>query len=245
MSFILNALKKSEKERQLRENPHLHDVRSTPAFLRRKQLHAHRKRKVFFVLGLVVIISGCIFYVLGSNVENWKFQKMKEPSIAGSLPAVVEKEEVQVQKRSLSSSDVIFQEELERKGIPDVSSKFLVSAQKKNEERHEPAPNKAYDDVKHTITVNKEILFIRSLAERQNEVPLPDMKNLPVVTQDALPKLHFAGHTYSTDPKKRMIIINNNILREGQKIDKNLQLIEITRNGVVLEFNGRKFKKNF
>jgi hypothetical protein len=244
MSFILNALKKSEKERQHRDNPHLHDVRNTPAFLRKKQLHASRKRKVFFVLGLVVILFSCILYILGPNIENWKFQKETDMSVLGLLPIGDEKEKIRLHTSS-SSSNPVFQAELERKEVPGVSRKKPILDQNVIVEQHVPGSSKSYDAVKHTITVNNEILFARSLAERQNDAPFPDLKNLSVNTKDLLPELHFAGHTYSIDPKKRMIIINNNILREGEKIDNNLQLIEITWNGVVLEFKGRKFKKVF
>lgn len=71
---------------------------------------------------------------------------------------------------------------------------------------------------------------------------IPDRAELPVATKDTFPQLHFAGHAWSTVPSKRMIIINNAILREGDRIDPQLRLMEITRRGVILEQGEKKFR---
>ncbi|BCL61756.1 hypothetical protein DGMP_24490 [Desulfomarina profundi] len=71
---------------------------------------------------------------------------------------------------------------------------------------------------------------------------IPDRAELPVTTKDTFPQLHFAGHAWSTVPSKRMIIINNAILREGDRIDPQLRLMEITRRGVILEQGEKKFR---
>ena len=38
-----------------------------------------------------------------------------------------------------------------------------------------------------------------------------------------------------------MIIINGNILREGDRVDDTIKLIEITWTGVILDRNGKQF----
>ncbi|WP_457576457.1 general secretion pathway protein GspB [Desulfomarina sp.] len=75
-----------------------------------------------------------------------------------------------------------------------------------------------------------------------NSQPLPDQPELPATAKDKFPQLHFAGHAYSTIPSKRMIIINNAILREGERINTQLRLVEITRRGIILERDGEKFR---
>ncbi|MGW8195346.1 MAG: general secretion pathway protein GspB, partial [Desulforhopalus sp.] len=72
--------------------------------------------------------------------------------------------------------------------------------------------------------------------------PLPLVKDLPANLRAQLPKFHFAGHTYSEDPAQRMIIINNNITREGDRIDLDTRLVEITWEGVVIDYKGIKFR---
>lgn len=78
--------------------------------------------------------------------------------------------------------------------------------------------------------------------QQANENPIAAKQ--PVVTKEKFPNLQFAGHAYSTNPAKRMIIINNSILREGDRINSQLRLMEITPDGVILEQDGQKFNVN-
>ncbi|SDO74473.1 general secretion pathway protein GspB [Desulforhopalus singaporensis] len=70
---------------------------------------------------------------------------------------------------------------------------------------------------------------------------VPDFSELAENIKSRIPPLHFAGHTYSETPDQRMIIINNNIVKEGDMVDARLRLVEITWEGVVLEFAGTRF----
>jgi hypothetical protein len=70
---------------------------------------------------------------------------------------------------------------------------------------------------------------------------VPDLQNLPRAIQNGIISLRFAGHAYSINPEKRIIIINNTILREGDRINSRLRLAEITPAGVILEQDGQKF----
>lgn len=60
--------------------------------------------------------------------------------------------------------------------------------------------------------------------------------------QAALPELSFSGHVYSPDPRLRMIMINNAVVREGDPIAADLTLDEIVEEGVVLRFNNTRFR---
>ena len=55
-----------------------------------------------------------------------------------------------------------------------------------------------------------------------------------------LPNLQFNSHIYSADPSGRRIMINSIYLREGQHFS-GMSVIEITNEGVVLEKNDTKF----
>jgi len=71
---------------------------------------------------------------------------------------------------------------------------------------------------------------------------IQNFEDLPPDIKRKVPELVFAGHTYSQDPSQRMIIINNSIKREGDPIDPEMRLIEITWGGVVIEFEGSTFQ---
>lgn len=76
----------------------------------------------------------------------------------------------------------------------------------------------------------------------QEETPrLINADELPEDLKRSLPVLNISGHTYSQDPRRRIILINNRILREGDFVEQGLQLKEITWTGVVLDFQGTLF----
>lgn len=57
-----------------------------------------------------------------------------------------------------------------------------------------------------------------------------------------IPKLSLAGHAYSTSPAQRMVMVNNRIVREGDNIGPDLQLEEITWNGVIFRYKEIQFR---
>jgi len=239
MSFILNALKKSEKERQLYENPHLHVVHGCPPSFKRNTVHNHRKRNGLIFAVMLAMVSGASVYTFRSRIPVVALIYAPESATVGTEPSarLIENEKnlVQFSSRNLEpqaerNAQMTGRNVGRLKGtnkIPVVSHNLTV---KRNSSGH-------------TIAINNEILFVRSRLENQDKTVLPEFEDLPGSLQAVIPELHCAGHTYSTEPGKRMIIINNSILREGEKIDENLRLVEITWDGLILEFNGERFIK--
>jgi cytoskeletal protein RodZ len=71
---------------------------------------------------------------------------------------------------------------------------------------------------------------------------IPTAGQLPPSAQANVGKMKFAGHVYSEDTARRMIMINNKILREGDAIDTDFRLQEITRSGVILLYKSAPFR---
>ncbi|MFV0436901.1 MAG: general secretion pathway protein GspB [Desulfopila sp.] len=77
-------------------------------------------------------------------------------------------------------------------------------------------------------------------APAMSQLPFPD--ELPPSIRQQLPTLRFAGHTYADRPADRLIIINGSIRREGERAERGLTLEEITWEGVILDFQGTRFQ---
>lgn len=71
---------------------------------------------------------------------------------------------------------------------------------------------------------------------------LPLFQDLPASVQKILPPLKLAGHVYSQDSSRRMIIINNRICREGDLVESQLYLDRIMWEGVVLRYKEIRFR---
>ncbi len=73
------------------------------------------------------------------------------------------------------------------------------------------------------------------------ETKLPLMEELPLALRAQLPEMKFSGHVFSPTPELRMIMINTSIVREGDLIDADLRLMEITRDGLIMSHSGTDF----
>ena len=82
----------------------------------------------------------------------------------------------------------------------------------------------------------------KPLSEEHLEPALPLFEELPVQVRNRIPELSFAGHAYGDDAGKRMIIINNRIVREGDLISNGLSLEQITLDGVIISYKALVFR---
>ena len=68
------------------------------------------------------------------------------------------------------------------------------------------------------------------------------IEELPLAIRAQLPEMKYSGHVFSPNPRLRMILINTTVVREGDLIDSDTRLVEITRDGLVMSYKGTNFK---
>lgn len=71
---------------------------------------------------------------------------------------------------------------------------------------------------------------------------LPQLQELPEDIQRRVPDMSFSSHMYSSEPRFRSIIINGRRLKEGQYLNDQIRVREITDSGVVLDLEGTLFE---
>lgn len=67
------------------------------------------------------------------------------------------------------------------------------------------------------------------------------MSELPAALREALPPLTIRGFVHSDDPASRLVVVNERMLREGDEIAAELTLERIDPDGMVLNFRGYRF----
>jgi general secretion pathway protein B len=68
---------------------------------------------------------------------------------------------------------------------------------------------------------------------QQSETSAPPLQAL-----QSIPTLTITGHTYSSVPDKRSVVMNDRLWREGEPIRDGVILKEITRDGITLDVQG-------
>jgi len=78
-------------------------------------------------------------------------------------------------------------------------------------------------------------------AERATEV-MP-MNDLPASIRQEIPGITISFHVYSSNPVERRIMINNELLRQGESLSPGFEVERITPDGVVLNYKGYRFQR--
>ena len=73
--------------------------------------------------------------------------------------------------------------------------------------------------------------------------PVLAMSDLPLAIQQELPPMSISVHAYSGKAGDRLVGINNRLLHEGQEDAPGLKLEQITPDGMILSFRGYSFRR--
>lgn len=227
MSYILDALRKSETERRQGKVPDLgHQV---------QLIHRPKKRKaspvVWLALALVVNagVLAVLFWPQGSKVVAVATSEQPSDDVGEKTPpADVEKQSVQAE---VSES------------VPEVEPS-PVKAQ-----ADEPLAETGSVALNSSQRERPTIIVPEAEASRDNSVlrapapagRVPHLVELPLSFQKSVPDLTFNSHIYASDPFASRVMINSNYLRRGDSFS-GLRVESITQDGVVLSKQGQRFR---
>ena len=219
MSFILDALKKSEIERQRQSVPGLMDARSG----------ARRSRLPLWAaaLGLLLGINLVVLaLVLWHKSAPSALAPRPPDSAAPRAPAAAAAAAPPVTEHfsPLDSSPVY---------APEIPV---------------PAAEGARKTAVHAVRHSDPILSDQSAqAQAQAQPPddpqeiLPSISEINLTGAQALPDLHLDVHVYATNPADRFVYINMRKYHEGAALTEGPRVERIRRDGVVLNYQGLRF----
>jgi general secretion pathway protein B len=218
MSYILEALKKSENERSRDKIPGLGADHSRHYSVREE------RRPPIVKWVLVSIALSSVFLCLGW----WLFQGKQSVEIVDQpLVALITPASLPV------TTDI----------IEPVSPKPQTSVQeqiyKKNDKDDAP--------VVASLSVPLPVESVESDAVPDpvpEDIDILLLEELPEAIRDKIPSLSFAGHVYAIERSQRMIMINMHVVREGAMVEPDLILEEIEENGVILRYGEVTFRIN-
>jgi len=250
MSYILDALKKSEQERQRGNVPDIKAVHNSSA----KTVAESSRSWWIYLFVLVLLVNAAIFAVvyLDGTSEETTTQTMQDSNLAAlaskgkadnAMAPVVET----VQPQSSVVTTPVDQtppspaSETTTQQTPKQSQKqprVIFSNEPLDMSNDIPDMQAAKSD---TPTVKED----ETLSVEQGDVPVEEavlIAELPVSVRQKIPNIEFAGHVYSTAVERRSVMINGKKMREGDVVGSGLVLLAITPEGAEFEYEGYRFK---
>lgn len=232
MSFILDALKKSENERQQVTPAEFAHVPSSPA--------ESRTPVWLWLLGGLLAINAIVlvgFMTRGTAPEPIAASHSVTES-AEPAPAPAERPELSATAAAQTRADTapsfadrVAQARTERQTPNDASPVAAGS---------DAAPAAARRPVA-TAPVELSPTPMQESAPEPAGSFLPSIDELRMQGAVSLPDLHVDIHVYSDVPADRFVFINMNKYRESDRLGEGPVIREITRDGVVLEHRGTAF----
>jgi len=216
MSFILDALKKSEIERQRQSMPGLMDA----------TLVRRRNRLPVWAIALGVL--------LGVNllVLTFVLTRKSAPATHASQPASAPEVGTEPPKHfsPLDPAPVFAPE------IPVAAVDSPSSVQ---------SPSNGLALARESTAVHRphrtDPLLSDPDAGTESQEVLPSMSELSLSGAQALPELHLDVHVYATKPSERFVYINMRKYHEGATLQEGPAVERIRRDGVVLNYQGLRF----
>ena len=213
MSYILDALKKSEQERGRGSAPGVQTLHSSG-------LNYHSKKTQlwpYILLAAVFINLAALLYFImnrsdtGMAVQPQAIANETAPETAPPMQTAT------IQKTATSTPDDIRSEAIVYKPVSmPGAANSPVEAQPQASRAEAVAPS----------TTGQSIV---------------EMDELPFDVLQHIPALEFSAHVYSSNPVQRSIVINGRFMEEGDRVASDLFLSEITRDGAIFDFQGQLF----
>ena len=261
MSLILDALNKADRERQNNEAPPgintVHDIRE----FEKNQAKWLYPALAILILVIVAMLGWWFFHSKPEKLElppqlapNIETPAPKSKSIPGlPKPVLVEKEKPSTINKSAvnelynkqvedSKNDANTQTLPEKKPVVKTE---LVSERKTSEPKvavsdSSPASTAKSTPINPPVTPPSPPPEVRSRLSDYSDIG--KISDLPWSVINVLPSLNYSSHIYSKGGNTKQIVINNQSKGEGQSLSENIKVENILRDGVILEFQGHKFK---
>ena len=221
MSFILDALKKSESERQEQADTEFATVPSSPA--------TPTAPRWLWVLGSLLIINIIVLLslMLRRDAPPVVSEAVPNPVAVGAAvggplgpTATIAAVDATPSTNTRTTESTSFADQ-------------VAVARQNQPARSTPVPQQATTNITPAVSVE-------NLPQSAAAI-LPSLTDLRMNGRLQLPDLHVDIHVYSDVQSERFVFINMNKYKENSSLDEGPVLKEITSDGVILEHNGIVF----
>jgi len=227
MSYILEALKKSDQQRQRG---------ATPTLPAAQLAIAAPKRSLFIYYGLLAAV------LLGAGITiGWlRPWQAEQPAPAAEPSAARSPIPYQTAPAPLPEPPEIPRMTAQELPAPPVAQPApRVDAMKSDT----PAPTSTGTPGMGASTLAPLPEKPASPAGVAHEQRAISMAELPLPIQQEIPAMTIQLHAYSGNPSERLVSINSRMLREGGSLTPDLRLEQITPDGMIFSYKGYRFQR--
>ena len=222
MSYILDALRKAERERNLGQAPSLHAV-VQPSALRQEPRRSPWP----------LVAAAALLLMVAMAVVAWRYHRaanvpapVAEPPITAPVAALP----APPQGETVSSFDDLAASDPAPAVEEEPATEMVAAAPTPAPARTLAPPAVAEPAVEEEEPVE----------EPAAEAEVPLVRDMPPAWRNSFPQLTIEVHVYDEDPARRWIMNSGQRYREGMSLAQGPRIVEITPDGIVFEHQGQQ-----
>jgi len=228
MSYILEALKKSDQERQIGHVPDIAQMQAVP-----KSAPPRWPRWLL----LALLLNAVILVVLAWR--TWEARRVSEvveapssaPAPAATVPAARDQAPVVTPLSSVSPVPA----------SPPVAPEQAV-APMPGSVMQTPQPT-VMDEIEHMPAPESDSApSVAEMAPAAVTDTAPRWQDLPLEERTSLPTPRIDVHVFAQEPERRFVLINLRKYHAGDTLDDGATLDAILSDGIVLSYGGRQYR---
>lgn len=235
MSYILDALKKAESERNLGAVPNLHTEQPADIAPLIRTRSSGAGPWTWIALAALTIALLALAW----------FKPWQSAPVAAAMPATValpaQPVPAPVETPSAPPSSA----------IPPVAAAPAKAVEEKPvKAAPQPAKQSAEKKPAQAASSRQQKKESKPVQENENEKPANEQRavalhELPAAIQSEIPALSITGYIYSANNADRTVLINKRLLREGDQIAPDFTLEKLTPTGMVLNYKGYRYRRGY
>ena len=249
MSYILDALKKSEEERKRGTVPDLMAVQDT-----RVQEQGKRHWWHYLLLVALLLNAGMFLWWLAPWDTGKPNLSADSPNRQNPLPekAILSEEKNQREKPLPAQTGPLAKTPIEKKVSEREDNSVQTKASAQGQIPSTSAP--AVETQESRVTSPSLSLQVPGATPAPFETTSPgksthaggsmvyNLHELPPSIQQHLPAFSITAHVHTGDPASGMVKVNGQMMREGQDLSPGLKLEKIVTDGVIFRYQNYRFR---
>lgn len=236
MSYILDALRKSDQQRQRGMTPTLHAVPATVVAIKQPAL-------LFYIL----LAAG----LLGTGVAIGWLHPWQTPAptpeskpIAAKPPTSDLGQSPPVSQPMLPVTGTTAEMQMpSQQVVSSVPATVALTDDKPPSEQIVP-PKPVVATQKESARPFPEKPAISASSDAAPGQGVRTMAELPAAIRQEIPKMSISGHVYSAEAEGRLVGINDQLVREGESPAPGLILEQITPDGMIFSYRKYRFRRD-
>jgi general secretion pathway protein B len=233
MSYILEALKKAQAERQLGNAPTIHapqPVQAAPAST------AASRRPLLIGVAAGVLVASAVAVVALRQQAPVQVAALAPPPATAPVPAAPVSAVPQAPAAQTASVPVpparqkgsVAEAARVAPAAPAAPAAQLANPEPVRQARRAPTPDES----------RRETPRVHVAAEDK----VRNLNELPEAIQREVPRVVFGGYIYSPNPADRLLLIDKMLRHEGEEVAPGLVLEKLQPKGAVMNYRGYRYR---